>query len=303
MKNLKFLAVLIVSALVLVSCEKQHPNKDGVEIGVNGAKVTWAPGPSTPTSALGVVPEIIDGENNGGNRTCMEVFDELGQGGECGVDFLCGEKVDYDEGSGWASSFPAGLDVQLDGIHISFSIPGCLEINGEFWQVGAVIVKGTNAANIYWYPGGATADQGLAAPGDKHMVSNLTFCLIPCEYEEPDKIIGLKVKDDSEGTYAFTNTGGWYIQCVPFVDQGAYPIYRDHYETDPIGMLYIGNVTGTSALDVTIDIDDDVLDFAIDEVYIHIGSVGSCYQDYGSFPYQDETLDQEVLVIIDGDDL
>ena len=99
MKNLKFLAVLIVSALVLVSCEKQHPNKD-MEIGVNAAKVTWAPGPSTPASDFPITPVIIPGENKGGNRTCEEVFDELGEGGECGVEFLCGEKVDWEEGGG-----------------------------------------------------------------------------------------------------------------------------------------------------------------------------------------------------------
>ena len=35
------------------------------------------------------------------------------------------------------------------------------------------------------------SDGGLAAPGEKPMVSNLTFCFIECE-EQPDLVIALK---------------------------------------------------------------------------------------------------------------
>lgn len=301
MKELRILTMLIVSALFLVSCEKQHPNKD-MDIGVNAMKATWEVGPNIPISAGNVEPEVIPGENKGGNRTCEEVFrfflddPEL----ECGDGFLCGDKVDWDDG-GFASDFPDGLTVNVDGIHISFSITGCLEMYGEFWKVGAVIVKGTNAANVYWYPNGATSDQGLAAPGNKHMVSNLTFCFVPCDYEEPDKVIGVKIKDNVAGEYATTSTGGWYIQCVPFIETD-YLIYRDHYMTDPVADLIIADVSDPldGVLDATIIMHDDVTDFSIDEAYVFFGSAGACNTDYENFPNQDETLDQAREVIFYG---
>ena len=74
MKNLRIFAILLTSAVFLIACEKQHPVKDGVDIGVDAAKMVWAEGPNMPTSDGGIIPEVIPGENKGGNRTCEEVY-------------------------------------------------------------------------------------------------------------------------------------------------------------------------------------------------------------------------------------
>lgn len=299
MKNLRIFAILLTSAVFLIACEKQHPVKDGVDIGVDAAKMVWAEGPNMPTSDGGIIPEVIPGENKGGNRTCEEVYRYFMDDQElmCGDGFLCGEKVDWEDG-GFVSDFPEGLTVHVDGIHISFSITGCLEMHGEYWKVGAVIVKGSNAANVYWYPDGTTADQGLAAPGNKHMVSNLTFCFVPCDYEEPDKVIGVKIKDNVAGEYATTSTGGWYIQCVPFVNM-SYEIYRDHYMVDPVADLFITDADQDGELDAVITMRADV-GFLIDDAYVFFGDAGACNTDYGSFPNQAEGLGQTDEVIFYG---
>ena len=230
-----------ILALGLISCEKQ--DKDSPDFPGQGAvKAVYLPGDLPgPVSDLGIDPVIIDGENKGGNRTCEEVWMALGDPeAVCGVDYLCGEKVDYDEdGGGFESDFPDGLHVTVEGVHISFWADDCLEIDGTFWKVGAVIVKGSNAANIYWYGeeegGGVLADEGLAAPGGKRMVSNLTFCLVPCEPddEEPELIISLKTGIriyDGETvvaqSYAYT--------------AGDYPVPEDNGTPIPIGYHFLG---------------------------------------------------------------
>lgn len=129
---------------------------------------------SLPVSDGLITPYIIPGENNGGNRTCAEVAKAWHLDTN---PFSCGEKINYEDGE-WDGDFPAWLEVNVaDDGKISFEVLfGC-------HKIGAVIVKGSNAANVYYYGlVGSTGDDGLYAP-DKKMVSNLTFCCIPCEEE------------------------------------------------------------------------------------------------------------------------
>ncbi len=259
------------------SCEKQDNKADlGIDA-LKAAKVTYAPGDMPgPTSHNGIIPVIIPGDNKGGNRTCEEVWIEFGEEGEvCGVDYLCGDKVDYDgDGAGFASSFPDGLTVTvLDGIHIEFEIDGCLEFVGVpgDWKVGAVIVKGSNAANIYWYPDGETHDWGLAAPGDKHMVSNLTFCFVPCEFEEPENVIAVKafyfISGSSGETTRALSVGrevfdpGW---CAS-LGLNDYP----NPDPDPIALGTVGTVTVAANGDVIVALTDE--NMILDKTCVYVG--------------------------------
>lgn len=131
--------------------------------------VTEAPGAATwssaPISRAALVePVIIEGENPGGNRTCEEV------GVAFGTTFaFSSDRVNY--GDGFESAFPAGLSVSTDGTFVSFE---------SDFPIGAVIVKGSNDANVYYYDPAVLADEALSAPdnpsGGPAGLSNLTFC-------------------------------------------------------------------------------------------------------------------------------
>ncbi|MDF1574688.1 MAG: hypothetical protein P1P86_05800 [Bacteroidales bacterium] len=265
MRKLLYIMAGLIMALVMVSCEKQDKQDLGIDAlkAANASKVVVDIGDNIPTSLdQEVIPQVIPGENKGGNRTCIEVFDYFAPDAECGVDYLCGDKVDWDDDAeGFASSFPSGLNVSVDGIHIAFSIDGCLEINGEFYKVGAVIVKGSNAANVYFYDGGTTFDGGLAAPGDKHMVSNLTFCFVPCDLEEPeDEIFGVKVwyytgDDCGEESYALSKGSIFPHENAGWCNGLGYSIYED---TDgvPVDLGGVGEITVVDGA-ITITMNDD----------------------------------------------
>ncbi len=122
---------------------------------------------------VSVEPYIIDGANNGGNRTC----DEAGIAFNIeGFEYTSG-KNDYpfNEDVAW----PEGLTVDVDksGTYVSWSF---VPPNGYCLLNMAVIVKGGNNANVYFYESGVNGDSGLASPknpsGKPAGLSNLTFC-------------------------------------------------------------------------------------------------------------------------------
>ena len=170
-----FFAVLIMGA-ALVSCEKDQGDTTLL-------KKSNAPElPVSLTSTSGVVPQIIAGTNNGGNITCADV--------ETAFDlpedfFFCWDKIDY-SGSEFMGDFPDGLTVTVtDGKFVSFKMDDCIQFGDKFYKVGAVIVKGSNQANVYYYKGGIMEDSGLASPvnasGKPAGLSNLSFCFVECE--------------------------------------------------------------------------------------------------------------------------
>jgi hypothetical protein len=128
---------------------------------------------SAPVSDGGVTPYIIDGANPGGNRTCAEV----GQAffGDPNYYQYSSERVNY-EGGMFDQSFPAGItvDYDVDEKLLSWS---------STFGIGAVIVKGSNDANVYVYEPQSKGDSGLGAPetlgGPGADLSNLTFCWNP----------------------------------------------------------------------------------------------------------------------------
>lgn len=258
MKKLLIIATGIILAIGLNSCEKKGgiPNNDNENAIMKGAISTANIEDAEPSgdedSREGYTPMLIPplpGEkDNGGNRTCEAVYSWLGEGEA----YLCGDKVDYDDDpEGFAASFPTGLSVTVAGIYISFTADDCIEFVDEagvktYWKVGAVIVKGSNAANVYYYgPEGILSDGNLFAPGEKPMVSNLTFCFVPCTPEEPKDKIAVKVfwyQGDEEAdcvevegqwqvsagtSYPFSEaTSSWChdFGVSPFVNTGDNPI-------------------------------------------------------------------------------
>ena len=131
---------------------------------------------SGQTSDTGVVPVLWE-TAQGGNVTCNQV----------GTYAYSSGRINYDEGI-FDAPFPVEFTIIVtDGKFVSWSFDG-----GGVWCLDgiSIIVKGSNAANVYTYPADVTSDSGLASPvnasGGPAGLSNLTLCynLRPCEQEE-----------------------------------------------------------------------------------------------------------------------
>ena len=184
MKKLNYLFAALIMVAALGSCEKDQG--DPIILKKGNVPVV----PVSQISNTGVVPQIIPGANNGGNRTCAEV--EAAFSLPSGY-FFCGDKIDY-SGGAFAGEFPDGLMVTVtDGKFVAFKIDECLKFGDKFYKVGAVIIKGSNQANVYYYKGGTMSDSGLSSPinasGKPAGLSNLSFCFVECKEE---LVIGLK---------------------------------------------------------------------------------------------------------------
>ena len=99
MKKITLLLSLLVMITFMFSCSKDSTEAPGVSL--KSSKV------SAPVSADGITPLIIDGANNGGNRTCSEVAAAWGLRSDY---FICGDKLDFGD----------------------FDSDGSYEFNGEF---------------------------------------------------------------------------------------------------------------------------------------------------------------------------
>lgn len=216
---------------------------------------------------------VIVGDNPGGNLTCAEVetYFELDEG-----TLFCTGKVDYD-GDEFEGSFPEGLTVNvLMGRYVEFELEGgkCIDIEGTMYKVGAVIVKGGPKANVYYYPEGTLYDCGLSAPvnpsGKPAGLSNLTFCMVSCDYE-PNLVIAIKsiLLDGaspavSDGTLAFAGNSywcgngeyGWALGYNPFTLESSFNMVTAGTDTK-VGLVNIdadGVVTITMDEGLTLDI-------------------------------------------------
>jgi hypothetical protein len=130
----------------------------------------------------GVTPYLVDDPGPGGNVTCEQLGFEYGSA-----------RVNFGSG-GFDATFPDGITVDVtNGTYVEWS---------STFGIGAVIVKGSDDANVYEYDPASIGDSGLAAPlnasGGPAGLSNLTFCWdeIP-EEEEPE----LEVSKTAETTY------------------------------------------------------------------------------------------------------
>jgi len=210
----------------------------------------------------------------GGNVECFQVaeqFPDLDLIGTTG-------RNDYNS-DGFANPWPAGLEVKVyDNKSVSFAVTGPIDLGSgaKCYKVGAVIVKGSDASNIYTYPDGASHDIGLTPPenasGSPAGLSNLTFCFIECK---EDLIIAVKVwyKEGnnllwgvSTGTNIFTG-GTWCAEGALGINSypGTTYISIEKARTD----LVIGGVNVNNGI-VTITLNEGLV---LDEAYIFIGTL------------------------------
>ena len=133
-------------------------------VSVIGVALAWTTVQSLPVSNGGIIPyNIIPAPEDkfpGGNVECWQLGYDFGSA-----------RANY-TGGGFDAYFPAGVSVTVtDGTYVAWT---------STFPVGAVIVKGSNAANIYEYSGGSYGDSGLASPinasDGSAGLSNLTFC-------------------------------------------------------------------------------------------------------------------------------
>jgi hypothetical protein len=290
MKKMNYFFAALIMVAALVSCEKEQGDVTLLKKG--DAKSV----PVSLDSKAGVLPVVIPGANNGGNRTCADVEAAF----ELPENFLfCWDKIDYSDGE-FMGEFPDGLTVTVtDGKFVSFKMDDCLKFGDKFYKVGAVIVKGSNEANVYYYKGGIMEDSGLASPvnasGKPAGLSNLSFCFVECEVELPELVIAVKTYF-SDGSWAVS--GGLGIEGN-LLHMG----YNNYiYEGENNFVLNsallsgiigpVGTITARDFwegnqhyLEVVIDTEDPAIMFG--NSYLYVGSLeGYTGRYYENFPFK-----------------
>jgi hypothetical protein len=196
--------------------------------------------------------------------------------------------------NGW----PAGLLVKVEyDKSVSFQIDGAINLgDGKCYKVGAVIVKGSDASNVYDYTDidGATMDKGLVPPnnasGSPAGLSNLTFCFVECP-EPPQKVIAFKGLYDMNYSFNWACTGGgaeWnnFIGYHNLIADSSYKIwwYGKEFGEIPVGNLTIKDIDNDGKLEVIVD-NSDKPDFLYTVSYLFIGTPAEFNTNYESYPY------------------
>lgn len=316
MKKLSYLFVSLFLVAAMVSCQKDGSD----EIVLKGQTVKTVSGPETI-----VKPYIIPGANNGGNRTCAEV--EAAFSLPSGY-FRCGEKIDYNNGN-FAGNFPDGLTVTVkDGTFVTFELKDCIEIDGKFFRVGAVIVKGSNEANVYYYEGGSYGDTGLASPVNKNGkpagLSNLSFCFVEC-IPEPELVMVMKtylapypVDENTSKEWAGTRGVGTdfnslHLGYISYDYKGINinPVFLGKWG-DEIGTISASDyyVDGIRYLEVVLKLKDGV-NWQFGESFLYVGTAdgykhyielnandGLYYSQYKRFPFYESEISSVRTFII-----
>ena len=317
MKKITLLLVSVFLAVAFFSCTNEMREDEPIpkSIKQKGKKMVITSETqkkeSSPVSHKNVVPYIISGENNGGNRTCLEVAHAWDKDDDY---FFCGEKIDYKEEEGWKGVFPDGLKVTVfeESKTLSFSMEECIKMGDKYYQVGAVIVKGGNAANVYFYQDGTLSDKKLGAPDEK-MISNLTFCFIECE-KEKELILAVKsfYSDGSNNDYTISKgeyifDGGW---CGG-LGINTYPGTSEFDLSDGVGSVKVEEEysEGKHYLIVTVDLIEGLV---LSRTHLYVGSRegitddelmnGDC-PDYPKWPYKKLTQENTHIFKIEYDSI
>jgi len=191
----------------------------------------------------------------------------------------------------------------------------CIEIDGRSFKVGAVIVKGGNAANVYYYEGGSLGDINLASPANKNGkpagLSNLSFCFVECVQENPELVIALKTylvkpslgETPEEMYFGWAVSGGLGVSLARGLHMGYnWYSYTDANEFDLVKATLdeiigkIGTINardywaeGIHYLEVIIDTEDPIIFFG--NTYLYVGSLEG-YTDlyFTYFPFVKEEV-------------
>lgn len=281
-KSLFSLAILLIAA-ALTSC-----NKDIIDDteGVTTKAAYILNSDSRPISNGQIVPVILAVDKpRGGNVSCSDVSEAFSTTFD-----LCGDKLDFgnfdlDSDLEFNGDFPEWLDVTVtDSKFVSFTLHNSGDV---CYKVGAVIVKGSNSANVYFYEDGALSDSGLAAPlnssGTPAGLSNLTFCFVKC-----DVPVNLVVAFKSFVTGETFVTSGAYITSYPLVLGGSYPLYWEGYDLDRflVGHLTITDANADGYWEITADnFVNPIYQFV--KPHLYVGTAESFSLDYKNYPYPD----------------
>lgn len=176
-------------------------------------------------------------------------------------------------GGVFSTAWPTGLEVEVmpDG-SVSWAITPEFDLlgDGSCYKVGAAIVKGSAASNVYYYGAdGATGDMGLFPPvnasGTPSALSNLTFCFVECKEEPKEAVIAVKLFytagpnyvvlpgysawASSDGTYIFGSSTDWckYLGVNNYPAISTFSLLRQPYGIDPNWVNFRSNV-GTATV-------------------------------------------------------
>lgn len=222
MRNFSKSMLIALFTLALIWACSDEANQVTNEIALSKSGIEPVPSGGTANSDQGITPYVltIDGIPIG-DPDCLDVAEAFGFSEE--FEFSSG-KLNYNSETGtFDGDWPEGLTVTVTpeywnnnlGTYVewSFTPPAgyCNLLNM------AVIVRGCDEANVYFYPNGdITTDSGLASPIGTGSVpcvlENLTFCynLEPCEEE--------KCYGGSETAFGGNNEGGgkawWFYYDV-----------------------------------------------------------------------------------------
>lgn len=184
-------------------------------------------------------------------------------------------------GGVFSFSWPAGLEVEVmpDG-SVSWALTPEFDLmgDGSCYKVGAAIVKGSTASNIYYYgPDGATGDMGLFPPinasGTPSALSNLTFCFTECKEKEPVYISVKAFYRDNEGKINATASTGDYFATCSRIGYNKYP------EISSFDMHHywfwndVGDVTVTESGNNLIINVNLLTGYQLFETYFYVGSL------------------------------
>jgi hypothetical protein len=308
MKKLIYLFLSIFMIAAVVSCSKEATSDNGLDL-LKKATVITTPTASSPVSlGVGVTPYLIPGANNGGNRTCAEVATAFNTSFD-----LCGDKLDYDDydfdgDMEFSGSFPDGLNVTVtNGTFVAFDMTDCIMIGDKYYKVGAVIVKGSDQANVYYYEGGVLSDYGLASPvnasGSPSGLSNLTFCFVECEPQTTEVLIAVKswywgsYVDGVGSNYNYTVSVGTNVYTAndwcDVLGINYFPTTTDFDLSENVGTVHVevGYPGGVRSLIITVDLNDGMM---LTDTYVYVGtlaglgSLTTC-PEYWNWPNSDLT--------------
>jgi len=200
-------------------------------------------GPSEPISDGGIIPYKINGDNQGGNRTCGEVGEAYFGNATyymCRSNRVNAEDITsgvFSDISGKTDCDRNNISVTTDGTYVSFTA------NPD--GIGAAIVKGSSDANTYVYNPQKISDSGLASPvnasGNPAGLSNLTFCWNPV---------------DQGGNECFTDETAW-AAGTRYVTKGNWATYTG-YAAGKSVTLYAGQTYKAGTVDFSAPADGKV---------------------------------------------
>ncbi len=242
-------------SFILVSCEK-----DKLDFATGDGSGEFATfGETFPPDPM--VDPVKYETGAGGNVTCEEVAEDNSTEFDLSTGRLNWEDGEFD------GSWPVGLSVTVtDDTYVSFEITGPFE-DGKCYLVGAVIVKGSNAANVYYYADGADSDEGLRSPlntgGQQSELSNLTFCFfeVECPVDEECEWIGetawaangdepgylrYNITTNSRGNY----TGNW-ATFAEFADKKEVTLFAG--QTLEAGTVLFEEINGDVKITITLN--------------------------------------------------